>query len=80
MEKFILKSKQIILDENQINVVLSPDHFYLFDKIEVSEVISSKIDVQVQIDELILIQTPLLFATIQEDENIPQYIKDNIEL
>jgi len=80
MEKFILKSKQNILDDSQINLVLFPDHTYLFDKIEVSQIISSKIDVQIQIDELILIQKPLMFATIQSDENIPQYIKDNIEL
>lgn len=80
MEKFILKSKQIVINEEQLNVILSPDHYYLFDKIEASEVISSKVDIQVQIDELILILKPLMFATIQEDENIPQFIKDNIEL
>jgi hypothetical protein len=80
MEKFILKSKQNILDDSQINLVLFPDHTYLFDKIEVSQIISSKIDVQIQIDELILIQKPLMFERIQKMENVPQFIKDNIEL
>lgn len=80
MEKFILKSKQNILDDSQINLVLFPDHTYLFDKIEVSEVISSKLDIQIQIDELILIHKPLMFERIQEMENVPQFIKDNIEL
>lgn len=80
MEKFILNSKQNILDDNQINVILFPDHSYLSDKIEVGEVINSKLDIQIQIDELILIHKPLMFERIQEMENIPQYVKDNIEL
>ena len=80
MEKFILKSKQVILDDSQINLILYPDHSYLFDKIEVAEVISSKIDVDTQIADMIVLYTPILFEKIQEMENIPQYVKDNIEL
>lgn len=80
MEKFLLKSKQIILDDSQINIVLFPDHSYLFDKIEVGEVINSKLDVNSQINDLIVVHTPLMFERIQEMENIPQFVKDNIEL
>lgn len=80
MEKFILKSKQIILDDSQINVILYPDHSYLFDKIEVGEVISTKLDINSQITDMVTLYTPILFDRIQEMENIPQNIKDNIEL
>lgn len=80
MEKFIIKSKQIILDDEQINIILYPDHFYLFDKIEVGEVISSKLDIPSQINDLISLHTPLMFEKVQEMENIPQFIKDQIEL
>lgn len=80
MEKFILKSKQVILDDSQINLIISPDHSYLFDKIEVAEIISSKINVDSQIADMIVLYTPILFEKIQEMENIPQYVKDNIEL
>jgi hypothetical protein len=80
MEKFILKSKQVILDDSQINLILYPDHSYLFDKIEVAEIISSKINVDSQIADMIVLYTPILFEKIQGMENIPQYVKDNIEL
>lgn len=80
MEKFILQSKQVILDDSQINILLFPNHSYLFDKIEVGEVINSKLDVISQINDLITLHTPLMFAKIQEMENIPQFVKDNIEL
>jgi len=80
MEKFILQSKQIILDDNQINLILFPDHYYLSDKIEVGEVISSKLDIESQVIDMIALYTPILFQQIQEMENIPQNIKNSIEL
>lgn len=80
MEKFILQSKQVILDDNQINLILFPDHTYLCDKISVADIINSKLDINSQITDSVTMYTPILFEKIQEMENIPQYVKDNIEL
>lgn len=80
MEKFILTSKMNVLNDEQINVCLFPEHYYLNDKIETCFVISSRLDVNSQITDAITLFTPILFQQVQEMENIPQYIKENIEL
>lgn len=80
MEKFILKSRLIIFEDSTMEVRLFPDHYYLYDKIEVSHHIDSKQEVNSQITDLIAFYTPILFEQILETENIPQFIKDNIEL
>lgn len=80
MEKFILKSRIVVLDDSQVNIILYPDHSYLFDKVEVGEVTNVRSDMDSQIADLIIFYTPILFNLVQEMENIPQYIKDNIEL
>jgi len=80
MEKFLLKSKQVNINEFEIDVILYPEHYYLEDKIAVSLSFNSKVDINSQITDAITLYTPILFEKIQEMENIPQYIKDNIEL
>ena len=80
MEKFTLQSKQIVGDDSTINVVLFPNHYYLNDKIAVNIVLDNKMDIQSQIDEAILEYTEILFNQVQEMENIPDFIKQNIEL
>lgn len=80
MEKFILKSTQGHIDENEMNIMLHPDHLYLNDKICVSVVVDLRNDVNSQITDAITQYKPILFQQIQEMDNIPQYVKDNIEL
>jgi hypothetical protein len=80
MEKFIVKSKMIFLNENQMNVILFPENPHLFDKIEVSEVLNLELDIETQINDLIVLHTPLMFARLQQMENISQNLKDNIEI
>lgn len=80
MEKFILKSKLLTFDDSNMKVRLFPDHYYLFDKIEISSYINSNQDVNLQITDLINFYTVILFEKIQEMGNIPQEIKNNIEL
>ena len=78
--KFILKYRQTILNDGLLNISIFPDHYYLNDKIEVCQVLENSSDLQAIIDDLFTIHKPLMFAKIQEMENIPQNIKDEIEL
>lgn len=80
MEKFILTSKINVLNDEQINVCLFPEHYYLNDKIETCFVISTKQDVNSQITDAITTFTPIMFQQIQEMDSVPQFVKDNIEL
>ena len=80
MEKFTLISNQIVSGNGQITLIVYPNHLYLNEKINYGETIDAKMDIQTQIDNIIQIQTPIMFEQIQQMESIPQYIKDNIEL
>lgn len=80
MEKFILTSKMNVLNDEQINVCLFPEHYFLNDKIETCFVISAKQDINSQITDAITMFTPILFEEVQNMENIPSFIKENIEL
>lgn len=80
MEIFTLTAEQKIINDNLIHLCLYPNHTYLFDKIENCQLLDSNLDINTQISDLITLYTQLLFYKVLEMENIPQNIKDNIQL
>lgn len=80
METFTLTAEQKIINDNQVHLCLYPTHTYLFDKIEHYELLDSSLDINTQISDLITLHTPLLFYKVLDMENVPQNVKDNIQL
>lgn len=80
METFTLTSEQKIINDNEVHLCLYPTNTYLSDKIEHCQLLDSNLDINTQIADLITLYTPLLFYKVLEMENIPQSIKDNIQL
>jgi hypothetical protein len=80
MEKFILISRLNYFDDGSIGVTLFPENAYLSNKISYSQELSNKQDIDTQISDLITLYTPLFFYQIQEDDNIPNSVKESIYL
>lgn len=80
METFTLTSEQKIINNVEVHLCLYPTNTYLSDKIEYCQLLDTNLDINTQITNLIVIHTPLMFYKILEMENIPQSIKDNIQL
>lgn len=80
METFTLTSEQKIINDIEVHLCLYPTNTYLSDKIEHCQLLDSSLDINTQIADLITLYTPLLFYKVLNMVNIPQSIKDNIQL
>lgn len=79
-EKFTLSTNTVFYESGEIGLILKPENSYLSDKIQAEEKINSNSDLNVQIEELKVIFTPIIFNKIQEMENIPNIVKESIYL
>jgi hypothetical protein len=80
MEKFILISSIIIEDDLEANVCLKPSSVTIEDYIASYRVYENEAVAIAETPSFITEQTPLLFYTFQQMENVPIEIRDNYYL
>lgn len=80
MITFELTYETILLDDEQINLKVYPLNEEISKYIASYMTISTKQDVLSVINNFIEEMTPLMYNSLLEMENLPQSIKDNIQL
>ena len=80
MEKFILISNIVIGSDLEANVCLRPSSVLIKDYIATYKVFESEAVAILETSSFITEQTPLLFYTFQQMENVPIEIRNQFEL
>jgi hypothetical protein len=80
MEKFILIPTTVIEDDLEANVCLKPSSVIIENYIATYKVYENEAIAIAETPSLITEQTPLLFYTFQQMENVPIEIRNQFEL
>jgi hypothetical protein len=80
MEKFILIPTTVIEDDLEANVCLKPLNVLIEDYIATYKIYENEAIAIAETPSLITEQTPLLFYTFQQMENVPIEIRNEFEL
>lgn len=80
MEKFILIPTTVIEDDLEANVCLKPSNVLIEDYIATYKIYENEAIAIAETPSLITEQTPLLFYTFQQMENVPIEIRNEFEL
>ena len=80
MEKFILIPTTVIEDDLEANVCLKPSSVLIEDYIATYKIYENEAIAIAETPSLITEQTPLLFYTFQQMENVPIEIRNQFEL
>ncbi len=80
MKKFILKSSYYVDNNDMVYVKLCPEDEAIESYIASNHELTSKLDIDLQIEDLKVEMTPILFNTFQEMENVPKSVRDSYYL
>jgi hypothetical protein len=80
MKKFTLVYNYYIDENGFVNLCLKPADETIDDFLASNFTLTSRVDIDAQIADLILEMTPVLFNKFQELDAVPQYVKDEFEL
>jgi hypothetical protein len=80
MKKFILQSSYFIDNSTIVFVKLFPEDPVISLYLASNHELASKLDIDLQIEDLKVEMTPILFNTFQELDSVPQSVKDQYEL
>jgi hypothetical protein len=80
MEKFILIPTTVIEDDLEANVCLKPSNVLIEDYIATYKIYENEAIAIAETPSFITEQTPLLFYTFQQMENVPIEIRNQFEL
>ena len=80
MEKFILIPTTVIEDDLEANVCLKPSNVLIEDYIATYKIYENEAIAIAKTPSLITEQTPLLFYTFQQMDNVPIEIRNQFEL
>jgi hypothetical protein len=80
MKKFILKSIYYVDENTVVNLKLIPEDILIQNYLAYNFQLENKLNIEVQIQELILEFTPVMFNKFQELDAVPEFIKNQYEL
>lgn len=80
MKKFTLKSIYYVDENTVVYLKLTPEDILIENYLAYNFQLENKLNIEIQIQELILEFTPVMFNKFQELDSVPEFIKSQYEL
>lgn len=80
MKKFIIKSFYFVDLNGIIQVKLTPEDVQIENYLAYNFQLDNKLNIEIQIQELVMEFTPIMFDKFQNMDSVPEFIKSQYEL